>query len=756
MKTPLSLALAAALATAASASPVMTDSPAATPSEKPPAADATAPVPAADNPFFAASTLQYEYPRFDAIRDEHFMPAFERGMKEQRTEIEAITQRKDMPSFDNTIVAMENSGDVLGRASSVFFNLVGADTNPVREKIQAEVAPLLSAHRDAIFLDGNLFKRVESLYARRDELGLDAESTHLLERYHTDFVRAGARLDDADKARLRALNSELAKLNTQFGQNVLKEVNAAAVVVEDRKQLDGLDDNEIAAAAEAAKARKLQGKYVIALQNTSGQPPIGSLTNRALRERIFKASLARGSAGEFDNRGIVARTAKLRAERAQLLGYANHATYALEDQTAKSPAAVNTLLAQLAPAAVGNARREAADLQKIIDAEAAKTGTEPFAVAGWDWDFYAEKLRKERYDFDATELRPYLEADRVLRDGVFYAAEKLYGLTFKERKDLPVYHPDVRVFEVFDNGKPFALFLADFYARESKRGGAWMNAYVSQSELEGTRPVVANHLNIPKPPAGQPTLLTFDEVTTMFHEFGHALHGMFSDVRYPRFSGTSVPRDFVEYPSQVNEMWATWPSVLANYAKHHETGAAMPQALLDKVLASEQFNQGFATTEYLAATLLDQSWHQIAATAVPDASGVLAFEARSLTDAGVNFPPVPPRYRTTYFSHVFAGGYSAGYYSYIWSEVLDADSVEWFKQNGGLTRDNGDHFRKTLLSRGGSSDAMGLFRDFAGREPQIAPLLKRRGLTESLEATAPATDDAPVPVASPDTASTDS
>ncbi|MEO6065859.1 MAG: M3 family metallopeptidase, partial [Lysobacterales bacterium] len=563
---------------------------------------------------------------------------------------------------------------------------------------------------------------------------------------HTDFVRAGARLDDADKARLRVINAELAKLNTDFGQNVLKEANAAAVVVDNRKELAGLDDDKIAAAAEAAKTRKLEGKFVIALQNTSGQPPLDALTDRALRERIFKASLARGGhGGAFDNRAIVASIAKLRAERAKLLGYANHATYALEDQTAKSPAAVNKLLAQLAPAAVGNARREAADLQKIIDADAAKAKTEPFVLAGWDWDFYAEKLRRERYDFDATELRPYLELDRVLKDGVFHAAEKLYGLTFKERKDLPVYHPDVRVFEVFDNGKPYAIFVADMYARESKRGGAWMNAYVSQSELGQAHAVVANHLNIPKPPAGEPTLLTFREVTTLFHEFGHALHGMFSDVRYPRFSGTSVPRDFVEYPSQVNEMWATWPSVLANYAKHHETGAAMPQTLLDKVIASEQFNQGFATTEYRAATLLDQRWHQIAASDVPPADGVLAFEARALTDAGVDFAPVPPRYRTTYFSHIFAGGYSAGYYSYIWSEVLDADSVEWFKENGGLTRANGEHFRKTLLSRGGSADAMQLFRAFRGREPQIAPLLKRRGLSESAKPDAPATDDAPPP-----------
>ncbi len=733
MKTPLAIALAAGLAMLATAPAAAADAPVAKTADE-------AHSPVANNPFFGASSLQYQYPHFDRITDAHFLPALKRGMAEQREEIAAISQRKDMATFENTIVAMENSGDVLGRTSSVFSNLVGADTNPERQKIQAEVAPLLSAHRDAIFLDANLFKRVESLHARRDELELDPQSRHLLERYHTDFVRAGARLDDADKSRLREINAELAKLNTQFGQNVLKEVNASAVVVDKREMLAGLNDNEIAAAAEAAKARNLDGKFVIALQNTSGQPPLDTLSNRALRERIYKASLVRGSrGGEFDNTAIVARTATLRAERARLLGYPNHATYALEDQTAKTPAAVNKLLAQLAPAAVGNARREAADLQKLADAEPGDS----FPLEAWDWAYYSEKLRKQRYDFDASQLRPYLELDRVLEDGVFHAAEELFGLTFKERKDLPVYHPDVRVFEVFDQGKPFALFLADFYARESKRGGAWMNAYVSQSELEKTRPVVANHLNIPKPPAGEPTLLTFDEVTTLFHEFGHALHGMFSDVRYPRFSGTSVPRDFVEYPSQVNEMWATWPSVLANYAKHHETGEPMPKALLDKVLASEQFNQGFSTTEYLAATLLDQGWHQIGATDVPDADGVLAFEAKTLKDAGVDFGPVPPRYRTTYFSHIFAGGYAAGYYSYIWSEVLDADSVEWFKENGGLTRKNGDHFRKTLLSRGGSADAMTLFRDFRGREPQIAPLLKRRGLSGPATPDAPATDGAP-------------
>ena len=522
------------------------------------------------------------------------------------------------------------------------------------------------------------------------------------------------------------MNAELATLETSFQQNVLKEKNASSIVVEKRADLAGLSESDIAAAIAAAKAEHKEGKFVLPLLNTSGQPSLASLQNRALRERIMKTSLARNShGGEFDNRTVVTRIAKLRAERATLLGYANHAAYQLEDQTAGNVETVNKLLAQLAPPAVANARREGADMQAVIDQEHGG-----FQLASWDWDFYSEKVRKARYAFDESQLRPYFELNHVLIDGVFFAAGKLYGLTFKERHDLPVYQPDVRVFEVFDkDGQPLALFLVDYYARPSKRGGAWMNEYVEQSELFGTKPVVANHLNIPKPPAGQPTLLTFDEVTTAFHEFGHALHGMFSHVKYPRFSGTNVPRDFVEYPSQVNEMWAIWPEVLKNYAKHYQTGEPMPAALLDKMLATQKFNQGFKTTEYLAATLLDQSWHQLKPAEVP--TDALAFEASALQKAGVDLPTVPPRYRTTYFSHAFAGGYSAGYYSYIWSEVLDADSVDWFKQHGGLKRENGDHFRETLLSRGGSQDAMVLFRNFTGGEPDIAPLLKRRGLDQA-------------------------
>ena len=531
-------------------------------------------------------------------------------------------------------------------------------------------------------------------------------------------------LADGDKERLRALNRELAELGTTFSQNVLNEVNALAIIVDERDELRGLSDNAIAAAEEAARVRGLEGKYVIPLRNTSGQPPLASLEDRALRQRIYETSLSRGSrGGDFDNRAVVARMMRVRAERAQLLEYPNHAAYVLENQTALTSEAVNRRLADLAPPAVANAESEAADLQALIDAEGGD-----FRLGAWDWAYYSERVRQARYEFDESQLRPYLEMDNVLQNGVFFAANKLYGLSFEERPDLPAYHPDVRVFEVHDaDGELLALFIADYYGRPAKRGGAWSNSYVRQAHLTGVRPVVANHLNVPKPSEGEPTLLTFDEVITLFHEFGHALHNMFSDVNYPLFSGSSVPRDFVEFPSQVNEMWATWPEVLAHYAVHHETGEAMPRELLDKVLATQSFNQGFATTEYLAASLLDMAWHQLTPDQVPDADGVVAFEAQALGNAGVALDALPPRYRSTYFSHIMRG-YAAGYYSYIWSEVLDADTVEWFKENGGLSRENGDHFRSELLSRGGSVDAMTLYRNFRGGNHDIGPLLERRGL----------------------------
>jgi peptidyl-dipeptidase Dcp len=686
---------------------------------------ATAVSPAlAGNPFATASTLPFHYPAFDKIKDEHFAPAFIEGMRIQLKEIDAIANNKAAASFDNTIVAMEKSGALLTRVQTTFGNLQGANTNDKLDAIDSEMSPKLAAHGDAIYLNAKLFARVKALYEKRDKLKLDAESKHLLERYHTDFVRAGANLSAADKEKLKALNGAIATLQTSFTQNVLKETNASALIVDSRAELAGMSEAAIDAAGAAAKAKGMDGKFLVAVVNTSGQPPLAELTNRAVREKLMAISLARGShGGEFDSRELVLKIAKARAEKATLLGYANFAAYSLEDQTAHDTAAVNKLLGELAKPAVNNAKKEAADLQAVVDAD--KGG---FQIGAADWAFYTDKVRAQRFAFDENQLKPYFELDNVLTNGVFYAANKLYGLSFKERKDLPVYNPDVRVFDVFDaDGKQLAIFLADMYARSNKQGGAWMNEYISQASLNGTRSVVANHLNIPKPPAGEPTLLTYDEVKTAFHEFGHALHGMFSNVKYPRFSGTNVPRDFVEYPSQVNEMWAVWPEVLANYAKHYKTGAPMPKELLDKVIASKKFNQGFLTTEYLAASLLDQRWHQLTPAQIP--TDVLGFEAKSLKDMGVDFAPVPPRYRTTYFSHSFSGGYSAGYYAYLWSEKLDADTVEWFKENGGLQRKNGDWFRAKLLSRGGTDDAMNLFRDFRGRDPVIEPLLERRGLT---------------------------
>jgi len=686
------------------------------------------------NPLLTESSLPYHVPPFDRIKDEHFAPAMEKGMREELKEVEVVANNSEKPTFENTIVALERTGRLLDRAERTFDNLNACNTNPTLQKIETEMAPKLAAHRDAIHLNSKLFARVQELYDNRDKLGLDPESAYLLERYYKDFVRAGAKLSDPDKEKLKKINSELATLQTQFEQNVLKEKNASSIVVDRKEDLAGLSDNQMASLTNAAKAEHKEGKFVIQLQNTTGQPLLGSLQNRPLHERIMQTSLGRNSkGGEFDTRNIVIRTAQLRAEKAKLLGYSNWAAYQLEDQTAHNVPTVNKLLADLAPPAVANAKREAADMQKIVDEE--KGG---FQVASWDWDFYSEKVRKARYAFDESELRPYYELNHVIIDGVFFAAGKLYGLTFKERHDIPVYQPDVRVFEVYDrDGKPLALFLGDYYARPSKRGGAWMNAYVQQNDLFATKPVVANHLNIPKPPPGEPTLLTHDEVRTAFHEFGHALHGMFSKVKFPRFSGTSVPRDFVEYPSQVNEMWATWPEVLKNYAKHYKTGEPIPQALLDKVIAAQKFNQGFKTTEYLSASLLDQAWHQLNPSEVP--KDAVAFEAEALHKAGVDFPPVPPRYRSFYFSHAFAGGYSAGYYSYLWSEVLDADTVEWFKEHGGLKRENGDRLRAMLLSRGGSADALGLFKNFVGRDPYIEPLLKRRGLDRT-----PGADDTKV------------
>lgn len=687
-----------------------------------------------DNPFLRPSTLPYEMPPFDQITDASYRPAFAAGMAEQRKQVTDIENAADAPSFENTVVALERSGRILYRVANVFFNLQGANTNDELDSIARDLAPKLSEHQDAIYLSPKLFARVKALYDRRETLPLDPESLQLLRRTYLQFVRAGANASEPDRQRLKEINGQISSLTTQFQQNVRQATQAGAVVVDSVAELDGLSTEQIGAAAAAAQSRNLTGKWLITLQNTTSQPPLAQLKNRALRERIYRASIGRGNGGATDTTALILQIVRLRAERAKLLGYADYAAYVLEDNTASTPGAVNKLLGEIAPPAIAKARREAADLQTLIDQQAKASHTPSFKLEAWDWPFYAEQLRQARYAYDEAQVKPYFELNRVLVDGVFYAATQFYGITFKERLDLPLYRPDVRAFEVFDqDGSPLALFLCDYYARDNKQGGAWMNAYVDQSTLLGTKPVVANHLNIPKPAEGQPTLLTFDEVTTLFHEFGHALHGMFSNVKYQSLAGTNTPSDFVEYPSQYNEMWADEPAVIANYAKHYQTGAAIPSALLKQVIAARKFNQGFATSEYIAAAIMDQSWHQIPA-AHPEklpqsAAQVMPFEQAALKAAGVDFAPVPPRYHSTYFNHIFAGGYGAGYYAYLWSDVLARDTESWVHAHGGLKRANGDVIRQKVLSRGRTEEPSKIFRDFYGGPPEIGPLLEHRGLT---------------------------
>ncbi len=685
------------------------------------------------NPFAAASTLPYELPDFTTIREEHYLPALRAGMDAERAEIEEIVTNPEAPTVANTLEALESAGQLLTRAVTVFYNVASSDSTPGLEDIEETIAPELSAHHDAIYMDARLYARVRALQDAVDagELTLEADTAWLLHTLLVDFRRSGIELDAADQDRLRELNGKLTSLEAAFGRKLLAGANAASVLVDDAAELEGLPEDAIAAAAAAAATRGHEGKYLLEMQLPTQQGVIASLSRRETRERVQQASMTRGATGDDnDTRQIVIDLARLRAEHARLLGYDHHAAYIAEDATAKTTGAVNAMLSRLAPAAVANARREAGDLEVAL----AREEGDDAELRASDWAYLAEQVRKERYSLDDAALRPYLELDRVVTDGVFKAANLLYGISFAERSDLVGYHPDVRVFEVFDGpvgeqDEGLGLFLADFYTRESKRGGAWMNNLVDQNHLLDQPPVVVNNLNIVKPPAGEPTLLVWDEVITLFHEFGHALHGLFSDVRYPSQSGTEVPRDFVEYPSQVNEMWAWEPAILTSYAVHHVTGEPMPAEWVETMLASRLFNEGFGTTEYLAAALLDQAWHQMSPEQVPTSvDEVLPFEAAALDAAGVGFAPVPPRYRTTYFNHVFGGGYSAGYYSYIWSEVLDADTVTWFEENGGLNRANGDAFRKKLLARGGSVDPMVAFADLRGRDPEIAPLLTRRGL----------------------------
>ena len=673
------------------------------------------------NPFQDRSTLEYELPDFSKITDEHYLPAFYSGCEQQLAEIEAITSQPEV-TFHNTVVALERSGKMLERMLLVFYNKSSADTNPTIDKIESEIAPKLAGHEDAIKLNPALFSRIERLYETRAQLGLDTESVWLIERYHRDFVHAGAQLSAEDRETLKQYNENLSELQTKFDQNALAEANRLGVVVDDVAMLAGLSESEIDIAAQAAKERGLEGKYLVNMVNYTGHPWLASLENRELREKIMRASMSKStSGGDFDNQELIKQIVQLRAERAKLLGFESHAAYVLSDQTAGKPANAHKMLRRIAPAAVSNARSEAKDLEAQLQKDHAGSKLE-----SWDWAYYTEKVRKEKYNLDTSLMKPYFELERVLFDGVFFAAEKLFGITFKERKDLRAYHDEARVFEVFnEDGSKLGLFVGDFFTRDSKHGGAWMNNLVDQSKLLNQKPVVVNNLNIPKPREGEPSLLTFEETSTLFHEFGHALHGLLSDVTYPRFSGTNVERDFVEFPSQVNEMWMLWPEVVANYAKHHETGEVLPAEWIASLQASETFNEGFETTSYLAAAILDLAWHEVSENSISDVS---EFEAKAIKDYGLDFDPVPVRYKSGYFSHVFSGGYSAGYYGYIWSEVLDADTVNWFKQTGGLTRQNGERFRKELLSRGGSIDSMDMFRNFRGQEPAIEPLLTRRGL----------------------------
>lgn len=671
-----------------------------------------------DNVLLNKSPLQDQAPQFDKITTRNYEPAFAAGIEQHRAEIDAIANNDEAPSFTNTLIAMEKSGALLDRVSRAFFNLAGVISDAEYQRIEAEMAPKLSAHNDNIYLNATLFARIAAIHAKLADF--TPEDQRLITYYYDEFVRAGAKLSDADKAKMREINSQLSTLSTEFSQNILKSFKEDVILVSDKSELAGLSESDIASLASAAEDAGKQG-YMITLVNTTRQPILGSLENRALREKIWKTSANRA----MDTNGpVLVKLAQLRADKAKLLGYDSWASYVTADQMAQTPEAVYAILDDLAPKAVVKAKAEAADIQAQIDASGGD-----FELQPWDWAFYAEKVRQAKYDLDEEQIKPYFELNTVLHDGLFFAMQKLYGITFKERDDLPVYHPDVSAYEVFDqDGSSIGLFYLDPYAREGKGGGAWMDEYVTQNNLLGNKPVVYNVLNIPKPAEGQPTLMTFDEVTTMFHEFGHAAHGLFSKVKYPSLAGTSTARDFVEFPSQFNEDWDIEPAVIANYAKHYQTGEPIPAELLDKVLKSHQFNQGFDTTEYLAAALLDMEWHSIpAGTQIDD---VAAFEKQALAKHGIDYAPVPPRYKSAYFSHAFSGGYSAGYYAYLWTEVFAADAFAYMQENGGLTRENGDAFRKAVLSMGNSQDLMTDYVNFRGQKPTVNALLKRRGLVD--------------------------
>ncbi|PTM13963.1 MAG: dipeptidyl carboxypeptidase II [Bacteroidetes bacterium] len=684
-----------------------------------------------ENPFFAPSELPFQAPDFDAIRIEHYMPAFEAGMKVHLEEIEAIATQEEVPTFENTIVAMELSGSLLTRVQRVFFNLTSSHTNAEIQEIQSEISPRLAAHSDNISLNADLFQRIETLYNQREELDLDPSARKLLEDTRRSFVRSGALLSEDEKQRMREINERMSTLTTEFSQNLLKLTKERSVFVEDAAMLDGLSEGRMAAAQEAAEEQGYDNGYLITITNTTRQPILKSLNNREMRKRIWEASAERGvgQQGGVDNRPLIKEMVALRAERANLLGYDNYASYSLEPQTAKTPENALDMLTGLIPAVVSNTRLEAREIEEMMRAEGLEDGVMP-----WDWGYYSEKVRKAKYEIDQAEVRPYFELNRVLEDGVFYTMNRLYGVTFTERFDLPLYHEDVRTFDVLDeDGEQIGLFYADYVARSSKRGGAWMSSFVSQNGLTGDKPVIVNVLNVEPPAEGEPTLVTFDNVTTLFHEVGHGVHGLFSEVTYPSQAGTSVPRDFVEFPSTFEEDWAIHPEVLGNYAYHYETGEAIPDELLAKLIDARNFNQGFDTYEYLAATMLDLEWHMLSMEEASDDIDVEAFEAAALAKYNMDLPAVPPRYRSPYFAHIFAGGYSANYYAYMWSEVLAADAFAFMGTQGGLNRENGMRYRELILSRGGSLDAMEMYREFRGADPDVKHLLKRRGLDKEVE-----------------------
>lgn len=677
----------------------------------------------ASNPFARPSTLPFQAPPFDRIKDTDYLPAIKAGMAEQRAEIARIAADRAAPTFDNTIAALERSGRLLERANNAFDGVNGANTNDVLQKTEEELAPLMAAHSDAINLDAKLFARVKALYDRRATLGLTPEQAMVLTETYQDMVRAGAQLSAADQQTLRTINGQLSTLETSFKQRLLAAAKAGALVVDDKAKLAGLSDAEIAAAAADAAARGLPGKYVLSLQNTTQQPLLATLTDRATREALFNASWTRAEKGDAnDTRQTIAQIAQLRAQKAKLLGFASWADYKLADQMAKSPATALSFIRQIAAPVAVEQKREAGELQAQIKAEGGS-----FELKPWDWDFYSEKLRKAKYDLNQDELKPYFEIDKVLNDGVFYAANQLYGLSFKKRTDLPVWHPDVSVYEVFEeNGQPLGLMYFDYWKRDNKNGGAWMSNFVNQSKLLGTKPVIYNVGNFTKPAAGQPALITFDDVTTMFHEFGHALHGLFANQVYPSVSGTNTARDFVEFPSQFNEHWALDPKVLAHYAVDYRTGKPIPAALVDKIKRAGTFNSGYGFGEALAASQLDMSWHSLPADAPRQDAD--AFEAKALAASGLDTTDVPPRYRSSYFLHIWGNGYSAGYYAYQWTKMLDENAYSWFEKNGGLTRANGQRFRDMILSKGHTEDYATMFRAFYGKDPEVTPLLNGLGL----------------------------